>query len=208
MKNIFLGLTGNIGSGKTTVLNLFHSKGFRVLNADEMVHGMFVANHPFYSQLSARIDDYFKTSFSDSVLIDRNILRPLVKSDPNALQVLADIVKPFITEEILREKNNPVDTIIEVPLLFEGSNKDAYDKVILVYCDDEERQRRIKIRNPNWGDDYIQTMMAAQMKQEEKLKMADYVIFNHQNIELNEQIDNIISFIKTDQKLKLSYRNK
>lgn len=209
MKNIFLGLTGNVGSGKTTVLNLFQNKGFKTLNADEMVHAMFVSDHKAYSPLAQQIDAYFNTSFSQERIIDRNILRPLIKKDSNSLKILADIVKPFITEEIINQRhNNSQHTIIETPLLFETSNKDIYDKVILVYCDNEERKRRINIRNPNWGDEHIQLVMNAQMNQEEKLKLADYTIFNHQNLDLNGQIDNIISFIKTEKKVKLSYQNK
>ena len=207
MKNIFLGLTGNVGSGKTTVLNLLQSKGFRTLNADEMVHAMFISSHSSYIQLAEKIDEYFKTSFSESNLIDRNILRSFIKENSNSLKILAEIVKPFITEEILKEKHSGQNTVVEVPLLFESFKKDVYDKVILVYCNDDERKKRIKIRNPNWSDEHIKIVMGSQMNQQEKITLADYIIFNHEDADLHEQIDKTIDSLKLP-KINLSYQNK
>ena len=196
MKKLFLGLTGNIGSGKTTVLNLFKQRNFKCLNADEMVHEMFASTHPQYKNIAIKINEFFGISFINQDKIDRKILRTHIQKIEGSLKLMSDIISHFITQEIINSKDSEQDTIIEVPLLFEGNMKDVFDKSILVFCNDEERKRRIKIRNPDYNSQYIQFVMDSQMKQQDKIELADYIIHNEDNKNLDEQINLIIYNVK------------
>ena len=74
--------------------------------------------------------------------------------------------------------------------------KYVFDKSILVFCNDPERKRRIKLRNPDYHSQYIQFVMDSQMKQKDKIELADYIVFNEDNKNLDEQINLIINNIK------------
>ena len=95
MKNLFLGLIGNIGSGKTTTLNLFKEKGFQCLNADEMVHQMFISTHPYYKDINIKINEVFGISFINEDKIDRKTLRTHIQKREGSLKIMSDIIGPL-----------------------------------------------------------------------------------------------------------------
>lgn len=198
MKKLFLGLTGNIGSGKTTVLEIFKTKNFSCLNSDEMVHQMFISTHPHYQEINLKINEVFGISFMNKDKIDRQILRQHVHTKENGLKIISNIIKPFITQGIIHAKNENHDTVIEVPLLFESNIENVFYKSILVCCNDTERKRRIQTRNPDYKSQYIDFVMNSQMKQERKIKLADYIVFNENgnSNSLDMQVDSIIQTIK------------
>lgn len=195
---MFLGLTGNIGSGKSTTLKLFEFHGFKIFSTDEMVNCMFKKEHQFFDPLAESIDIFFNTNFLLSKHIDRDVLRPLLKITPNSMSFLANLVEPFIKKEIILLKNDKENIVVEVPLLFEFSIQNLFDKTILVFCDDMQRKQRITRRNPNWTEEHINFVMASQMNQEEKLKISDYVLYNNLNSHdlLLKQIIKTIDSIK------------
>lgn len=198
---MFLGLTGNIGSGKTTVLSLFETKGFACFNADKMVHAMFYRTHHFYEAIAYEFDSILNTKFLEEKFIDRIKIRAITQTDLKYLPLLANSINPYITYEILKLKELSLgNTIVEAPLLFEQKISYLFEKSLLVTCPDEKRINRIKLRNPEFTETYIKKIIAAQMPQSEKIKMADYIIENDNNKNLKNEINKIIFSLKKSKK--------
>lgn len=194
---MFLGLTGNIGSGKTTVLGLFEKMGVSCFNSDHMVHAMFYRTHTCYTLIATEFDSILKTNFLNEEFIDRVKIRTITQTDSKYLPLLATSIKPYITDEILKLKDSsPFNTVIEVPLLFEQNIQHVFEKTLLVVCSNEERINRIKLRNPDFTENYIKKIISSQMSQEDKIKKADYIIKNDNSSDLNEEINKIISSFK------------
>ena len=167
---------------------------------------MFISEHKYYKNIAKQMDNNFKTNFSNEKIIDRAILRILIANDSSVLKIMAEIVKPYITQEILDlKKTSHTKIIVEAPLLFEQNIAYIFDKTILVICPDEERIKRIATRNPEMSHEYIQKIINSQISQREKEKMADLIICNDKKEDLKIRIEQTIEQIETQ--LSKSYNS-
>ena len=171
-----IGLTGGIGSGKTTVSKLFNELGAAIIDADEISRAL-VSNE---SPLLEKILGYFgqQVANADGGL-DRKALRELVFHDPAARTWLESLLHPAIREEILRQlsASNAPYVIVVVPLLVESGSYDFLDRVLVVDAPESEQLARLRRRDGS-STELAERMLAAQAGRQQRLEKANDVIDN------------------------------
>lgn len=176
---IRVALTGNIASGKSTVEAVLKELGYSCLNTDDIAHRLLGNNHDVIN------------AFKDFDILDRNgaisreKLGKIVFHDKKMLKTLENIIHPLVRKEIqefFEAKKNENIVFVAIPQLFESSMQELFDKTVLVYCDDNIRIERLKKRN-NYTEDYAKIRINAQIQQDEKVKLCDFVIDNSSTLE-------------------------
>ena len=193
-----VGLTGGIGSGKSTVAKILQSLGAAIVNADDLAREAVEPGREAWQEIVA--------SFGAGVLqsdqnLDRQKLRTLIFNQPEARKRLESIIHPRVralAEERIRQyaaAGYPV-VIYEVPLLFEGNLQEWLRPVILVACDVETQTVRLQKRDHLTAAD-AEKHIAAQMSLNDKRRLADYVIENNGSLEdLERQTRQILEQLK------------
>jgi len=176
-----IGLTGNIGSGKSTVLAMLEQLGARIVDADELVHEVM--------ESGTRVWEAIVDTFGEGVLgegggIDRQKLGSLVFDDPLALKRLEEIVHPAVDERFLELARNAEECIIAVEAvkLIQSGAHHLLNSLWLVTCPEEERLRRL-VEERGADPEDVQERLRAQMPEEEQASWADVVIDNSATIE-------------------------
>ncbi len=199
-----IGLTGSIGTGKSTVSKIFEELGSYVIDMDKLAHQVLKNEN-----IKNRIRGEFGDVFDKDGNIDRKKLAKIVFNDEKKRKILEGIIHPEVrnlTKKIIkdienREKNAIV--IVEVPLLIEtGSYKD-YDLVIVVYAPRNVQIERL-LKKGYSLEDAIKRINS-QMDIEEKIKFADIVINNTSDLNtLREEVKkiylNLLRGIKNENK--------
>ncbi len=172
-----LGLTGGIGSGKSTALAYLHELGAAVVSSDDIVHGLY--SRP---EIVARIREHFGDGVMAADEVDRTALAHIVFDDPAELSWLEDQLHPHVRRAVdefaeAQEKAHPrpVLVVAEVPLLFETGMEDTFDFVMLVTAPDRVRRRRLIAK---LTDSEFSRRLAQQMPEEEKVARSDFVYRN------------------------------
>ncbi len=175
-----LGLTGGIGSGKSTVAALLAQAGAAVLDADAIARSVTapagLAIEPIRS--------HFGAAFIDANgALDRACMRTLVFSDAEAKQRLEAIVHPLVRQETERLTQEAISQgfqclVFDVPLLVESAHwRHSVNKVLVVDCLPETQIRRVMARN-TLSRAQVQAIMATQASRQTRLAAADVVLFN------------------------------
>lgn len=175
-----IGITGGIGTGKSLVSNILRELGIIVISADEIVREL--QKDPYYLQ---KIREIFGDNVFDKNNLDRKKLAKIIFSDSNARRKLENLLHPPVLEEIKKklEELKEKDIIaVEVPLLFEVGIEDWFDEIWVVYAPFELQLERI-INRDNISKEDAVARIRAQIPIEEKLKKADFVIYNDKDIE-------------------------
>jgi len=175
-----VGLTGGIGSGKTTVAGLFARHGVPVVDTDEIAHRLVAPGQPALTEIV--------TAFGTEILdargaVDRAHLRRRVFADPVLRRRLEAILHPRIRAEVIRQTENlPAPyCLVVVPLLIEAGFTDLVDRVLVVEADEDTRIRRAQARS-GLDEAEIRQILASQASREERLQQADDVITNHSDL--------------------------
>lgn len=192
MKKV-IGITGSIATGKSSVSNYIKSKGYVVIDSDELVHKLYLKDGILYNKLIS----YFGESIKGIDQIDRNALRNIVFNDMNKLQALNSITHPIIFDELKKviESLNVDLIFIDVPLLFEAGFEKLCDKVVVVYTNIDIEIKRLMKRD-NINKDEACLKISKQMSIEEKVKKAYYVIDNSRDFNnTKKQIDELLERI-------------
>lgn len=175
------GLTGSIASGKSTILNIFKNLGYEVIELDKIGHSLLF-NEDIKKEILEKID--FKI-LNEKNEIDRKKLGKIVFSDKNKLEILNKIMHKNILEimenKINYSKENNIDLIVEVPLLFELNLQNKFDKIILAYVDEKIQLNRIMKRD-NKTEKEAKNVINSQMPQKEKIKKSDIIINTDKDI--------------------------
>jgi dephospho-CoA kinase len=182
---ISAGLTGGIGSGKSTVAAQFAALGAVPINSDEIGRDLMKPGTVVYD----RIVSGFGPEIVDAQgQLDRARLAGIVFQDLDKLKHLNAIVHAPVLREIdrqmqlLRAKNPQAVVLVESAVLFEAGQHRRFDKIIVVWCRPEQQVERFVSRSHLSVED-VRRRMAAQLPGEEKKKMADYVIDTSASIE-------------------------
>ncbi len=182
-----IAITGNIAAGKSTVEKILKSKGYKVLDADEVGHEI-LENSP---EVKSVFKDYDITLGN---VISRVKLGKVVFNDKKMLAKLNDILHPPIRKKIrefLLENKSEKYVFVSVPLLFEAGMENMFDKIVLVYADDNIRIKRLISRN-GFSKDYAELRIKSQDNQQDKLSKADIIINNNGSLEdLQKQVSKI-----------------
>lgn len=178
MRPYCVGLTGGVGSGKSTVADHFASHGVEVIDTDAIARELTSAK----GAAMPLIVSTFGLEFADaSGAMDRSRMRELVFSDPAARHRLERILHPLIralVERRLSQVKTPY-AILVVPLLAEhlADYRNDLDCILVVDCDDTQQLRRI-LNRPTLSERQARAMLAAQSIREDRLAIADDVIDN------------------------------
>jgi dephospho-CoA kinase len=174
---IEIGLTGGIGSGKSTVAAMFADRGAVVLDSDSVVRELQAPGTPVFAEMVSHWGD--RIVQNDGTL-DRQELASIVFEDPVELQILNDIVHPAHAIEMEKRRAIYVDTdtilVFDIPLLVEVG-RGGFDGVVVVDLEPEKAVKRlVSDRGIEEGD--ARRRMANQATREERIEKADFVVEN------------------------------
>ncbi|MES2350235.1 MAG: dephospho-CoA kinase [Pseudomonadota bacterium] len=186
-----IGLTGGIGSGKSTVADMFAARGASIVDTDQIAHSLTA---PHGAAMPAIVAE-FGPEFADaSGALDRARMRSLVFADAGAKARLEAILHPRIRDAALAAAAAATGSyvIFAVPLLVEsGSWRERVTRILAVDCPEEVQIARVMTRN-NLPEAQVRAIMAAQASRQQRLDAADDVIENGGGIEaLEPQIDRL-----------------
>lgn len=182
-----VGLTGGIGSGKTTVLQLFAALGVPCLQADRQA-ALYYQQDDFLADL--------RQLFGDSVFngssVDKRAIARIVFNQPTMLARLNALIHPRVARDLhhwCRQQQTPY-VIFESAILYESGFHNATDAVVAVYLDKAERLRRLQLRDHTTAQE-LEARMRNQLSPEELMDRADYVILNYEGNPRQRQVTTI-----------------
>lgn len=170
---IVLGLTGSIGMGKSTTAKMFVEQGVPVHDSDEAVHRLYAG------EAAALIEAAFPGTVKDGV-VDRVELSRHVLGNAAALKKLEGIVHPLVRADaaafLERNRSAGVPIVaLDIPLLFETGGRSRVDKVVVVTAPAEMQRERVLAR-PGMSVEKFEAILAKQVPDAEKRKLADYIV--------------------------------
>ncbi len=182
MKNspmLWVGLTGGLASGKSTVAGLLRRRGIPVVDADELARKALSSGGPAFRQV---VQKWGQDILDDKGEIRRDRLAEIVFKNAADRVWLEDLVHPIVRDQALKlrrdfEKAGQKVAFYDVPLLFEKNMKPDFDAVWVVSCSEPEQIRRAMARN-GWTREQAMRRMAHQMSLTEKSTLADFLIEN------------------------------
>lgn len=182
MNKLKIGITGGIGTGKTTVAKIIEASGFTVINADDTARKVMQTDKEIGRML---IEKFGSEVFIESKL-NSKFISEIVFNDKSKLKILNSIVHPatikYISNEITDKLKSENLIFVESALLFEAKMEELFDHVLLVTADDNIRIERIKIRN-NLTENEILKIIGNQIPENVKKSKSDFIIINNGNLE-------------------------
>ncbi len=182
-----VGLTGGIGSGKTTVSQLFAGHGVPIIDTDELARDLVRSGEPAHAEI---VREFGAEILDTDGALDRVKMRNRVFSDPARRKQLEAILHPRIRTEVeqqLAEFSAPYALVV-VPLLLETGFDNIVDRILVVDCDESLQIQRVTARS-GMDETEVRRVMAAQIARKERLARADDVIENHAGLaQLEEQV--------------------
>jgi len=194
-KNLVVGLTGGIASGKTTIAEIFQNLGAEIIDADVLYHQLLRDDPSIKSSLAA--------TFGENILnenreIDRSKLGPIVFDNPDRLRTLNELVHPAVISRMKGEIERRLSSaeykvvMIVVPLLIETNMTGMVDSVVLVYADEEIQLQRLMQRGLSQED--ARKRIQSQMSSREKTRFANFIIDNNGKLsDTNGQVKQVWS---------------
>ncbi len=177
---LLIGLTGSIGMGKSTTMQLFAEQGVPVYDADAAVHAVYAG------EAVPHIEAAFPGTTAEGK-VDRQKLAAQVLGKPEVLKKLESIVHPMLGAHRQRflddaESSGAPIAVLDVPLLFETNGHHRMDAVVVVSAPADLQRQRVLARE-NMTAEKLDAILARQMPDEEKRQRADFVVDTSQGIE-------------------------
>ena len=197
---MIVGVTGGIGSGKSTVVNFFLELGnIAFYHAD--IEAKNIINSSV--KVKTKIEAFFgKEAYKDNVL-NRKYISNIVFHNPESLKQLNAIVHPEVKKHFknfVNQHKNKEYILYENAILFETKSHHTCDFIISVYCDLKTRISRIKNRD-NISENAILDRINNQWKEDKKLLQSNYLITNFAQIETKNQVNHIHNILTKKRKL-------
>ena len=175
---IKIGITGGIGSGKSTVCKIFELLGVPVYNADERARELMTNSKRLKRQI---VELLGSESYQENGELNRIYISNKIFENDELRIKINNIVHPYVIRDGKKWQEKHSDfkyTLKEAALLIESGSYKDLDKIIVVTAPEELRTQRIKMRNPQWSDEEIQKRIKSQMREEDFLKYADWIVEN------------------------------
>lgn len=181
-----VGITGGIGSGKTTVCQIFKALGVPVFDADQETK-ILMQTHPELVEGIKRL--FGEQAYNEQGILDRAFLAGLVFKDGSMLQKLNSLVHPMAIQAAMdwAESQDTAYTLKEAALLFESGSYKHNDINILVTASEEVRIHRVMQRD-KVSREQVLDRISKQMPEEKKLELADFVIDNSGQVAVIPQV--------------------
>lgn len=187
-----IGLTGGIGSGKTTVAKMFQDLGVPIYIAD--LEARKITNQPSTLQL---IQQQFGNNMVENEQLNRAALAKLVFNNPEKLNQLNAIIHPLVAKDFknwVKKNENEKMVLKETAILFETNSHLNCDYVITVTAPIEMKIKRVEARD-QVSEEEIRSRIANQWSDEKRIKLSDFVIENNDLNATLQQVKNIYSEI-------------
>ncbi|NWF98835.1 MAG: dephospho-CoA kinase [Nitrospirae bacterium] len=182
---LLIGLTGNYGMGKSTVLSMFRKCGAYTLGADEIVRELL--EKPYVKKKIKKI--FGNDFFCPNDRINKEKIAAAIFSDSSLRTELENILHPLvlkkISAEIKKAQKEYSIAIIEIPLLFEKNYENIFDKTITVFTTKKEAIRRLEKKGINKTDAIMR--LKTQLPVKEKIRKSDFTIDNSKTPELTKK---------------------
>jgi dephospho-CoA kinase len=191
---MIIGITGSIGSGKTTTAKIFSKYHFIRIDADEIGHDIIKKSSVAYKKI---LKEFGNGIIGKSKNINRKKLGNVVFNDDKKLKKLNSITHPIIIngiknqiKKIKQKCGGNAKIVVDAPLLLETETKNLVDKIIVVKSNKENILKRLNKRYPK---EKIEKILNLQMPLDKKLEYADFVVDNDKDLRhLEKQVDYII----------------
>lgn len=187
-----VGLTGGIGSGKSTVADLLAERGAVLVDTDVIAHQLTA---PHGAAMATIADAFGREVLTADGALDRAAMRRLAFSDPAAKARLEAILHPLIrqrSDEACRQAMDAPYIVLVVPLLVESANyRQRIDRLLVVDCEETTQIERVMARS-GLSADQVRAIIAVQATREQRRAVADDLLLNDGNLaELRPQIDRL-----------------
>ena len=182
---IKVAITGGIGTGKTTISNMFSDKGVPVFNSDEIAKEIMNTN----SLLKNEIVTAFGDKVYDKNRLNKEYLSDAIFNNETLLKKINAIVHPYVADEFNSwiEEQDSKYIIYESAIIFENQAEDFFDKIICVTASEEDVISRVMKRN-NFSVDKIKSIINKQLPNDAKIQKSDYVIENTNISKLSDKV--------------------
>lgn len=178
---LIIGLTGGIGSGKSTVADLFSERGVNVIDTDRIARDLTAPDQPAYQAIVEKFGRYVVMGNKH---LNRKTLRKYIFSDDNLRIWLEQLLHPLIREAVRQqaEHSEAPYCMIVIPLLFENERYPFITRTLLVDVPEETQVIRTQLRDMHTKEE-VEAIMKAQTTRETRLTLADDVIYNDKKIQ-------------------------
>ncbi len=180
---VSIGITGGIGCGKSALAAILSGQGLPLIDTDDIARELLEPRRPAFDEVVAAFGNGV---LSASGIIDRTTLAAVVFSDANARARLEQILHPKIQAhwaswlEQCRCEGKQAAFVV-IPLLYEKAYEGAFNRIVAVACSRKTQNARLRTRG--WTDEAIQNRIAAQLPLEEKMRRADFVLWNEGSLD-------------------------
>ena len=189
-------ITGGIGTGKSTAVDIIREYGFRVLDSDKIVHQGYNIGNDLYYKI---VENFGREILGPDGAIDRQRLGKIVFNDEDKLAQLNDLVHSYVYDKLKEGVEGSPDRVVflDIPLVLETKDKHdpIYDEIWLVYVTPKTQRERLRERaiRENKNQEDVLKIIDKQIPIEEKVFMADEVIINEGTMEeLRENINKLL----------------
>ena len=174
---LIIGLTGGIGSGKSSACNFFTQQGIPVIDADIIAHQLVKPESPALLEI---IDIFGADFINSNGQLNRDKLRKEIFSDPHKKQQLEAIIHPRVFEEMQNQlaNLNAAYCVLCIPLLLETEATDKVNRVLVIDVNEATQIKRVMARD-KLSREQIQSIIDTQINRNDRLRLADDVISNN-----------------------------
>ena len=183
-----VGLTGGIGSGKTTVARFFEVLGVDVYYADQRAKFLMNSKPELMKLLIENVGDIY-----DDGILNKKKLATIIFSNKQKLEIVNSIVHPFVFRDFenwTKQRKYKKIVVQEAAILFESGAYKMMDKIITVYAPQNIRIERV-IKRDNVMKKDVWDRMKKQMSDDEKIKLSDFIVKNYNDFMIIPQVLNI-----------------
>ena len=189
-----VGLTGGIGSGKTTVSKEFQKYSIKVYNSD--LRAKFLMNNS--TVLKKKLINNFGKEFYINDELNKSYISQIIFNDPTSLKLINSMVHPEVFNDFneWRQSLSEKFVLYESALIFETGSYKLNDFNILVTCDHDLRVKRI-IKRDGINEEKINSIINNQWDDDKKIPLADYIFFNTSNKENKLKVKNLVTYFNS-----------
>jgi dephospho-CoA kinase len=175
-----VGLTGGIGSGKSTVANCFAQKGIVIVDTDKIARDVVAPGQPVLKDIESK---FSTRAISSDGSLNRAFVRKKTFENVTLKQWLNQTLHPLIRNTMNKQINNAQSPycIVDVPLLTENKMQNLFNRVLVVDCPEEMQLKRATQRDDS-DEEGIKNIIKAQASREERCAIADDIILNDSSV--------------------------